>query len=825
MEFVGKHARAFIWSLLVIVIFFSQIGILSAESRLKLSFAEGIIQGQVFDATAGVPLAYATVTLYRSGSRELVDGVVTDEGGAFRFSCTDGTYDVVAEFISYEAWEKQGIIINQANQIVDLGRIELALSSSMLEAVEVVEEKSQMQLALDKKVFNVEKDLANRGGSATDVLDNLPSVTVDLEGNVSLRGSQSVRILIDGKPSGLAGISSQAALQNLPANLIDRVEVITNPSARYEAEGMAGIINIVMKKEKRKGLNGSVDLSLGDPDDHGVSLNQNFRKEKWNLFSSLGVRYRKSPGGGYTNQELFDNELIPFLEQVRDRERGGWSYSFKGGADYSINEKNTVTLDLTGQFSDQDNFSQTISRDFSPLRALVNLSDRTDSEIEVEYQGQGSLTYRKTYDREGRELTFFADYQYSEETEDSDIRDENILYGSPTPILYTERQRSSNAELQKNFIAQLDYIQPLGEDGKMEMGLRSALRTIQNDFSVEDFVEGVQDWQPIGDLTNLLLYTENIYAAYLQAGNKTGNVSYQLGLRSEYSDIQTDLKKTQEVNPRDYLSLFPSASLGYEFGDNQTVQVSYSRRVRRPRFRDLNPLFNFSNDRSLYAGNPNLNPEFTHSSEVSYLKYWGATSLSSAVFFRHTDGVITRVRRFVNDTLSITRPENLDTQKDLGFEMTFSTEVGEWLRLNGNVNGFYFETVSGVEPDLNAKGFSWTGMVMSRFIISKTFETQLRGNYRAPQNVAQGRRKAFFTTDLTLSQEILKGKGNLSFSVQDVFNSRKWRWINDTATFYQEGSFQWRRRSVRLNFNYRFNQDNKPRKDERGQGGGFDMDF
>ena len=798
---------------------------LNALHSKDFEIYDGIIEGRVVDEDEGAPLAYATVTLLNGADQSLVDGTVTGEDGRFSFSCANGTYDLVIEFISYEPWQKKGIEIsaNQAN--VNLGDVSLSPASAMLDAVEVVQEKSQVQLALDKKVFNVEKDLANRGGSATDVLDNLPSVTVDLDGNVALRGSQSVRILIDGRPSGLAGISSQAALQNLPANLIEKVEIITNPSARYEAEGMAGIINIVLKKEKRKGINGSVDLTLGEPEDHGLAVNQNYRKGKWNLFTNLGVRYRKSPGGGFTNQELYGNETIPFLEQERNRERGGWSYSFKGGTDYAFNDKNTLTLDLTGQYSDQNNFSQTFSRDFTPSRQLFNFSDRIDNEKEIEYQGQGSLTYRKSYAKEGRELTAFLDYQYSTETEESAIIDENIRYGGPTPFNYLERQRSFNEELQRNVIIQIDYVQPLGEEGKIEMGLRSGLRNIQNDFSVEDYLDGTQDWEPVGDLTNLLVYTENIHAAYMQGGNKSGNFSYQAGLRAEYSDIETELRKTNEVNPREYLSLFPSAFLGYELGGDQTLQLSYSRRVRRPGFRELNPLFNFSNDRNLYAGNPNLNPEFTHSSEISYLKYWGKTSLSSAVFFRHTDGVISRIRRFVNDTLSISRPENLDTQQDLGFETTFSTEVGERLKLNGNFNYFYFKTISGSDSTLNAQGFSWTSMLMTRYVLSKTMEMQIRTNYRAPQNISQGRRKALFSMDFTLSKEIMKGKGNISLGVQDVFNSRKWRWINDTPEFYQEGSFQWRRRSVRLNFNYRFNQDSKQRREERGTGGGFDMDF
>lgn len=788
---------------------------------------KGIIRGKVIDQETGLPLGYATASLLNPADKTILDGMITDEEGEFIFECASGEYSLLIEFISYQPWEKQSIPVSKENPFVDLGEITLSPSSAMLEAVEVVEEKATVQLALDKKVFNVQKDLANRGGSASEVLDNLPSVTVDLEGNVSLRGSQSVRILIDGKASGLAGISSQDALRNLPANLIEKVEVITNPSARYEAEGMAGIINIVMKKEKQKGLNGSVDLTLSTPADHGISFNQNFRRQKWNLYTNLGVRYRNFPGGGYISQELYDNDNIPFLEQDRDRERGGWSYSFRGGADYSINPKNTLTLELTGQYSDQENLTKTMSRDFDPERQLVNFSDRRDTEIEEEYQGQGAITWRKTYAREGRELTAFLDYQHSSETEDSDIIDENISYATQTPLSFIERQRSFNEELQTNLITQVDYIHPFGEEGKVEMGYRGGFRKVQNDFAVEDFAEAEQDWMPISDLTNLLIYRENIYAAYLQAGTKSGSLSYQLGLRAEYSDIETELQRTNEVNPREYLSLFPSVFLGYEWGLDQTLQLSYSRRVRRPRFRELNPLFNFSNDRSLYAGNPNLDPEFTHSTEMSYLKFWGKTSLTSAVFFRHTDGVISRIRRFVNDTLSISRPENLDTQQDLGFECTFSTEVGEWLRLNGNFNYFYFNTRSGEDPSLNADGFSWTSQLMSRFIITKTLEAQFRGNYRAPRNSPQGRYKALFSSDLTISKEILKGKGLLSFSIQDVFNSRRWRWINDTPEFYQEGSFQWRQRMFRVNFNYRFNQEKRSGQDERGgrNGGGYDMDF
>jgi len=521
-----------------------------------------------------------------------------------------------------------------------------------------------MQLALDKKVFNVGKDLSSRGGSAVEILDNVPSVQVDIEGNISLRGSSNVRILVDGKPSGLVGTGG-SGLRSLQANMIEKVEVITNPSARYEAEGMAGIINIILKKEVKKGLNGSFEVTAGVPKVLGTAANLNYRTSKLNFFVNYNIRQREGPGVGSLYQEVFRSDTTFITEQDNKRLRGGLSQTVRLGADYFFNEKNTLTTSFSYRISDDKNFAETRYDDYiNSLDNLVESSIRTDDEKEDETKLEYAIDYEKKFDREGQSWKTRISYQDNIEEEGS-ILENRFLDGT----LFLE-QESNNKERENTLIFQSDYVVPFSKDQKFEVGGRASIRNIDNDFLVEELRDNV--WEPLEGLSNNFQYDEKIYAAYVIYGDKIDNVSYQVGLRPEYTDVNTTLLTTNEENPRDYVNLFPSAFLGYEFGKNNTLQLSYSRRVRRPRFWDLNPFFTFSDNRNFFSGNPDLDPEFTDAFELGHLKFWDKASLSSAVYYRYTTGVIERIQVVNPDGTSVTKPQNLSTRNAYGLEFNGS---------------------------------------------------------------------------------------------------------------------------------------------------------
>ncbi|MGI9541910.1 MAG: TonB-dependent receptor domain-containing protein [Cyclobacteriaceae bacterium] len=811
--------------LLVVLFFLGITTSLSAQRRPGQGERQGprgqgvMIKGKVLDASTKAPLGYTTVGVFSARDSSLVNGGVSDEAGTFFLRVPPGKYYASVQFLSYQTRVIKNIEAVPGSP-VDLGEISLIEDSEVLDEVVVTGEKSQMEFALDKKIFNVGKDLATRGGTAVDILDNIPSVQVDVEGNVSLRGSQSVRMLINGKPSGLLG-SDNGGLRQLQSNMIEKVEIITNPSARYEAEGSAGIINIVLKKEQRKGLNGSFDFTVGTPNTYGTAINLNYRTQKLNFFTSYGIRYRKGPGVGSLYQEVFRNDSTFITDQSNKRRRGGLSNNIRFGADYFFNPKNTLTTALTIRLGDDDNISETTYEDF-----LFNLDNptgvtvRTDEEREDESNIEYSLSFKREFKKKDHELTLDVRYQDNSEEENSDLTN-SFFTPEMTPDGTADLlQRSQNKENQTQLILQGDYVHPFGKEGRFEMGWRSSLRDINNDFLVEESLDNV--WQPLEGLSNNFEYDENIHAGYLIYGDKPGKFSYQLGLRPEYSLVSTKLLQTNEINDRDYLNLFPSAHFTFDIGDESSLQMGYSRRVRRPRFWDLNPFFTFSDNRNFFSGNPNLDPEFSHSMEFGHIKHWENASLSSGIYYRHTDGVIERIRRINDDGTSVTQPENLSTEDNYGFEFNVSVNPVKWWRLNGDFN-FYRSITDGgnLGASFESDTYTWFTRGSTRFTIKKDIDVQLRFNYRAPRQTTQGRNKSMSSFDLAGSKDVLKDKGTLILSIRDIFNTRRRRYTSEGENFLSIGDFQWRARRATLTFNYRLNQK-KRRGGNRGDRGDFE---
>lgn len=789
------------------------------------------ITGKVIDPGKNA-VPFANSALYQTLDSSLVTGAVSDENGRFELKAKPGNYYLKITFLSYK--ENRVKNIRVMNQNIDLGALTLSPMTEVLDEVVVTGEKSQMVLHLDKRVFNVGKDLSNAGGNAAEILDNVPSVTVDVEGNVSLRGSENVRILIDGRPSGLTGISSSDALRQLQGDMIENIEVITNPSSRYDAEGEVGIINIVLKKNANQGVNGSFTVQAGYPENYGGSFNLNYRKSKFNLFSSYSFNYRNNPGGGnslnrFTQKNSEGQDSAFSYIQNSKRTRGGTSNNIRFGIDYYLNETNILTGAIMYRVSQGRNSSRYDYLNYDDNNMLVGSDFRRENEKEPEQNIEGSLTYKKEFKQEGRTLT--ADVKIMDTQED-----ERANFYETSSTEKDKQERSNNTEDERNLLFQADYIHPLGSNGKFETGVKASHRLLNNKYMVEE-LNDENSWEVITGLEGQpledhLVYTENIYAGYLMWGNKLGKFSLQTGLRAEYSDILTESKKGNTRNPKKYFNLFPSAHVSYELDENNDLQLSYSYRISRPRFRELLPFSGYSDSRSIYMGNPDLNPEYTHSFEVGNLLEWTAGSLLSSVYYRYRMGVVQRITEVdqSNDENSevLTRviPINLSTQNAYGLEFNLSHTFNKWWRLNSNFN-FYRAITEGSykEERLFSDTYAFTSRITSKMTILKKYDFQAGINYRAPQETPQGRNLSVYSVDLGLARDVLKGKGTITLSVQDLFNSRKWRSINDqTEGYYSESEFQWRSRSALLSFNYRLNQkkDSKSRNSIEQDGGGME---
>ncbi len=756
-------------------------------------------------------IPFGAVSLHLQADSSLVDGTLSEESGVFEISALAGSYYLKINIISFKEHLVSNVRVTDKD--IDLGKIILSSDSQMLDEVIITGEKSQMQLDLDKRVFNVGTDLANIGGTAADILDNIPSVTVDPEGVVSLRGSENVRILIDGRPSGLTGIGSPDALRLLQGNMIERVEVITNPSSRYDAEGEVGIINIVLKKNIRYGLNGSFTANWGNPLGYGGSFDVSFRKNKFNLFSSYGYNYRSTRGSGSSFQRFSETDSVFSYSENSTRMRGGHAHNLRAGADYYLNEQNILTAAVLYRTGRGRNTSSYTFNDYDNTQSLVQTTVRNEVEREPENTVETSLSYRKEFDRKGQLFTVDFKFIDNQELELADFR--QTFSGAENDLL----QRSGNTEYEKNLLLQADYVHPFSEKGKWETGLKSTSRTLRNKFLVEEQNE-FSDWEILPQFDNNLVYRENIHAAYLMAGEQFGKFSVQAGLRGELSDIQTELPDLKQKDNQSYFNLFPSVHFSYELSQSKSLQLSYSRRLSRPGFRDLLPFSGFSNNRSIRMGNPLLRPEYTNSLEAGQLINWNSGSLLTSFYYRHRTGVIERITMVDSLGLSHIYPVNMARQNAYGLELNASNNIQNWWRINANFN-FYRAITSGnyLDKSYGSDTYTWTSRVTSKMTLFRGLDFQAGINYRGAQNILQGRRLPSYSVDLALAKDILKGNGTVTFSVRDLFQTRRWRTILEEPGYYSNSNNQWSVRQFQVTFNFRLNRSKENRNTENNSGG------
>ena len=773
------------------------------------------INGAIVDEQRN-PVPFGNVAVYEVQDSSLITGGVSDEQGKFNVPVEPGRYFIKISFLSYEEQVVSNVEVTNSN--VNVGVITLKEDSQVLEEVVVKGEKASMELQLDKRVFNIEKDLSNVGRNASDILGNLPSVTVDVDGTVSLRGSENVRILIDGKPSGLTSRDPEA-LRMLQGNLIQSVEVITNPSSRYDAAGEVGIINIVLKKNQEKGVNGSFSAKAGYPAEYGGSYSINLRRKKVNLFSSYGVEYDKRPGWGesYQKNSAPDNQFA--YSQSNNRIRQEFSHNFTIGLDYFLNDKTSITGSFLYNIGDGTNTAQTNYIDFDENGGILRTVTRSEREKEDEENIEATFSLKKDFSRKGQTLT--ADFKWIKS-----VDNESTDYRESIRESVDSLQRSINFADEINWLFQADYIHPFGKVGKIEAGLKSASRIIKNDFGLESQEPEGLLWISIPQFTNQLEYTERIHAVYLMASNTFGRLSAQGGVRGELTDISTELVNPYTYIPQDYFNLFPSASLSYKIQQNKTLQFSYSYRINRPHFRQLLPFSDFRDPRVLFGGNPALRPEYTNSVEMGYLLDWDFGSLLSNVYYRYRKNVIERI---VTEPDSAGRsriiPINLSKENAYGLEFNLSLNIRDWWRVNTSANFYRAITDGTYEGDvLESDTYTWNTRTTSRMTLFKNVDLQASFNYRAPRITTQGKDLSIYSVDLGLSRDIFKGKGTITAGVRDLFNTRKRRSIIERNDYYSTSTFQWRSRQFTINFTYRLNREKERQRNnqEEQRGGDFD---
>ncbi|MEM6346576.1 MAG: TonB-dependent receptor [Bacteroidota bacterium] len=751
----------------------------------------------------GTPNNYGQVSLFSTQDSSFVKGAISDGLGNFKIEAPGGNYFLRYSAMGYEPYYSAPF---ELKADLEVGSVRLKAKNLTLSEVQITAEKDLVELDLDKKIYNVSKDLSNQGATASEILGNLPSVTVNQNGQVSLRGSGDVRILIDGKPSGLIGPDGEGLAQ-LQGSLIESVEIITNPSARYEAEGTGGVINIVLKKDRRKGFNGSLDLTAAYPTNINAALNLNYRVKKVNFFVNYGFGYRVNPYRGTVYQEVYRADTTFISLQESNGRFQGLVNNIRGGIDYYFDENNILTGAYRFRRTDGQRFSFFRYEDYlNNLNNPIAITAREQEEVESEPYSEYALTYKKKFRREGQELTADARYLNYWENSDQIFPETTWLPGQSREQGTTFVQRSVNDEFENQYLFQVDYVQAFGEDGTIEGGVRLSFRDMTNDYlATEEQSDG--EWLALPGFDNVFQYNENVQAIYGIIGNKQERISYQVGLRAEATRIATELVDTRESNEREFQNLFPSGLFALHLPAQNDLQISYSRRIRRPTYRELSPFITLSDRRNFFSGNRDLDPEFSHSVELSHLKYFEQGVLTSALYYRNSSSTIQSIRLVDQEGLATTLPYNLVGQNAFGADISFSYSLTPWWKLDANFNAFRAITdATNIDPNFSADTYSWFVRQTSKFRLPKETSVQLRTNYQAPELIPQGRRAAIFSLDIALKKELWQRKGALTLSGTNLLNTNRSIMMTEGEAFFTDRFSLRQPRQLNLTLTYRIKQ-------------------
>lgn len=785
------------------------------------------IQGKIIEKDSNTALEYATIAFINANDSSKINGGITNENGEYSIDINKGTYHISFEYIGFKTVVLKNVNLQNSKTLDNQFLTEDAES---LEEISIIAEKTTVEIKLDKKIYNVGKDLAVRGGTVSDVLDNVPSVSVDVDGTVELRGNSNVRILINGKPSGLVGLSSTDALRQLPAESIERVEVITSPSARYDSEGSGGILNIILRRSKLQGLNGAINTNIGYNPSAGISGNLNYRTGNVNIFNNSGYSYRESPGTWNTDTQYFnrsfdDNGMLitdnpdTFLKERKDFERLRKGFNTNFGVEWYITD--TASLTTSFLFSDRNNNSNTSNRlsQFDENNTLISNSSRFDPEIENDKVVQYSINYTKDYSSSGHQLSFDFQYEDNDENEDSPILVNNEL---------TEKVNTFSDA--RRILLQGDYVLPIGDKHQFEAGFRSNFNETETDYQVRFLNDSGTSFELNKNLSNVLNFREYLYAAYAQFGSKFGKFSYLLGLRLENTQITINQKTSGDFTKKNYADLFPTANFSYEFNENANLTLGYARRLRRPRSFYINPFPSRSSVTSVFQGNPNLDPSYSGQFDLGYLQKIGKITLNGSTYYTHATDVFNFVSFDNGDTAFVNgeelpviqrTPINLAEEDRLGAEFTVTYSPSRKWRINGNFN--YFKTITkGTTPNglvLDNTNNSWFARINNKFTLPYGIDWQTNLFYRAPRENAQTKTEGIFSSSLAFSKDLFNEKASITFNVRDVFNSRKRKQTSITPTFIGNSEFQWRERSFNLAFTYRFNQKKKRSRNNNNSDG------
>jgi hypothetical protein len=786
-----------------------------------LAQGQFLLTGEVVDGSNEDKLPFATITLRDINSKKLVGGAVTDENGYFKVESTSNNVAISVDYIGFETlvFDRTGL-----SKKTSLGQIRLTGSVSQLEGIDLVGRRSDVEIRLDKRVYNIGENLNARGQNVSDVLENIPSLSLDIEGNLELRGNTNVRILIDGKPSGLVGLNGIDALADLPAESIERVEVITAPSARYQAEGTSGIVNIILAKNFLEGLNGVLNTSAGRFDSYGANASINFKTNKLNFFTNSGYRDNTGKGGAvqdnaYTAAQGYDRFLE---ERAFDRERIGTNVNV--GVDFTPSDKTKLTLSYVHNQRDGANRTANRQRQYDQ-ESIINESLRSENEASEDLNKQISLSLTQKFNDKGHRLDITIQRERNSEEEYANLQTEQLV-----PVNnFGPLEKNNTEELQKQFLAQVDYVLPIDKNTQFEAGYRTTNENKDVNFTV--LIEDNNGNLVIDEnLTNFLDFNQEIHALYTQFGKKWGSFSMLAGLRYEHTALDILQRTTNEDGKSNYGDYFPTLNLGFELSETANITFGYNRRISRPGSWSLNPFRSRSSETSFYQGNPYLKPSYSDGFDFGYLKQFKRFTINASIYFRRTlqpeNRISVETGEFVAvnglDTPVIRRyPINLGRRDQLGIEANSSLRWSPKWQTYVSFNLFSRTEIGSYEGiDFGNKNETWSGNFRNSLVLPWKINSQTNIRFSGPSRSAFGERDANASVNLAFSKDIFKENATISLNFSDIFNSSKFIYKTYTPNVITEGEYQRRRPNYSINFTYRFRQEK-----ERSRSRNYNSDY
>ncbi|UZD21972.1 TonB-dependent receptor [Algoriphagus halophytocola] len=797
--------------------------ICAAFSPVDLWAQDVTLKGKVMDGKRESPLEFANIALLSTRDSAVVSGAMSELDGSFEFNTSSGEYILRVGFIGYLEFYEKISLGSKPN--VNLGTITLEEDAQNLDEVVVEGVTSMFESDIDKRTYNVENSIVAEGQTASQLLGTLPSIQVDDEGGITMRGSGNILIYINGRPSNLSGDDAESILAQFPASSIKSVELITNPSSRYDATGVGGIINIILKKNEKTGFNGQLNASIGTRDKYQAGVNLNYGTEKANYYASYNWQDRRQLEFGEGSRSNNLEGFSPKLEQDQDGYEVEKTHLIRGGVDYNVSDRSMLGVYFQGNFDDEIEYSDVTQLNLSNTGSVDSSFMRVNEEWSNSGNYEGGVNYTWDVDTLGQKLYAALSYSY-DEREQTDLSNQEYFDESGTSdptkrlIQTNDRPRTSNL-----YVAQLDYEKPFANGGAIETGLKA---TIGNWKWSQEFAQGDEftEFEPVvvDSLSDTFDFDERVYAAYFTYKNTKGKFGYQLGLRSEYTETLGETVRNQESIPNDYFNLFPSAFFSYTIAPENELTLNYTRRISRPSIWDLAPIYRVRDQYNFSIGNPYLQPEFTDSYEMGYMKGWERYLLNATVYHRYSTDVETRITILTDDNVAIQSRENADTRASTGFELINQFQVSNNLDATLTGNLFYSKiNASNIEEDFSNENFSWTLNLLANWLIPDWFSVQAQANYRGPIVLPQGQIEPQFTMNIGLRKDVLNGKGTIALNVTDISNTRNFRITTENPRFDEKRVFQRESRVGTLSFTYRFGGfKEKPEGGSRREGGDFD---